>query len=185
MKMYQHCQLCKNEDTHLIDGLTCKLTGSKPAFLTTCSDIHFGNKFFKKLETIIIDLEILKKRNTSIHLKFYIFIFIGSIMLVFADQLSKSHYESVYFYYFLFSLIACGVSLWGVSFDILYKHKKELKKVINNQHELDKVLKLYEIDYESNVVFTKLIHGTREVTIEIKFNKDLVKDSKAVYKLNH
>ncbi len=185
MKMYQHCQLCENENTHLIDGLTCKLTGSKPAFLNTCSDIHFGNKFIEKLESIIIDLEILKKRKTSVHIKFYISIVIGFTMLFLADQLSKLNNESVYFYYFLISLISGGVSLWIVGFDSLYKYKRELKNILNYQHELDRILRLYEIDYASNLVFSKSIHGTREVAIELKFNKNLVEDSKTVYKLNH
>ncbi|WP_299136723.1 hypothetical protein [uncultured Tenacibaculum sp.] len=57
----------------LKNGLICSLTNKKPDFKIYCTKIDFSKDLQQILESVNIELEVIKKDKISIHLSFYLF----------------------------------------------------------------------------------------------------------------
>ncbi|WP_435262648.1 hypothetical protein [Tenacibaculum sp. nBUS_03] len=169
MNYSKHCDLCENEQTSLKNGLTCSLTNRKPNFKNTCSKINLNEKFQEKLEYLNLELENRKKEKKSVHTKFYLFIIIGFLLITGGVYLFKSTKLSVYGLQVTYMFFGGGISILGIAYNILNKHRRKLYNAEYDKYEIDEFLKLYGIEYDTNIDFKEKIHGIQEVNVEFEF----------------
>jgi hypothetical protein len=184
MNFSKHCDLCENEITDLEKGLTCKLTHKKPAFKNTCSKINLNEKFQKKVEIIHIELEIINRNKSSVHTKFYLFIIIGFLLITGGIYLFKFNKLGVYVLQVTYMIFGGGISILGIAYSILNKHRRKLYNAEYDKYEIDEFLKLYGIESNTNIDFKEKIHGIQEVNVEIEFKNWTKKRTKTPYKIN-
>ena len=153
----KHCDLCEHPKRSLKNGLTCGLTDKKPDFKVSCSEIKFSNSFKEYLPELLNQIENVKKRKTSVYLKFVLLSAIGLIIIFGSHSLLEKIFEMEFGYsawiYFRNTLLVyiVGAGLISMAIWPFNKYRKELKKLESEKIEINKVLKNYNIDVDSLV----------------------------------
>jgi len=151
----KHCNLCVHPKRNLKNGLTCGLNDKKPVFKNFCSDIKFSNSFKEYLPELLNQIENVKKRKTSVFLKFILLGLLGLVVMFGSYPLLEKTFEIEFghsaWMRFQNALLIyiIGASLLSMAFWPLYKYRKELKRLESEKRELNNILKNYNIDIES------------------------------------
>jgi len=66
----------------------------------------------------------------------------------------------------------------------LNKHRRKLYNAEYDKYEIDEFLKLYGIEYNTNIDFKERIHGIQEVNVEFEFKNWTKKRTTTPYKIN-
>ena len=184
MNYSKHCDLCKNEQTNLKNGLTCSLTNRKPNFKDTCSKINLNEKFQKKIENINLELENRRKEKSSVLSNFYFLIVIGFTLIIGGFYFFKSNTKSVYAMQFSFGFISVGITFLTIAYNKLNKFRREIYNAEFDKYELDDFLEKYGIEYKTEINFKEKIHGTQEVIVKVEYKNWKQKRTTTPYKIN-
>ena len=184
MNYSKHCNLCENEITNLVNGLTCRLTNKQPKFENICTKINLNNKFQEKLERTNLELERIKKKKKSVHLNFYFIIIIGFLLIIGGNIFVRKNFHSVYTLYYSFGIISTGITFLAVGYNKLNKYRKELYNSEYEKYEIDEFYEKYGIVYKTEFIFKEKIHGIQEVIVKIEFKNWRKKRTSTTYKIN-
>ena len=77
-----------------------------------------------------------------------------------------------------------GISILGIAYNILNKHRRKLYNAGYDKHDIDEFLKLYGIEYNTNIDYKEKIHGTQEVNVELEYENWKKKRTTTPYKIN-
>lgn len=181
MSIFEHCNLCDNAQTNLKFGLTCGLTNKKPDFEKTCSTINLNIKFQEKIEQTNLELEKIRKDKNTIHFKFYTQIIIGFALMFISISILKLNFSGYLIYFAVYGFISSGLALWGLAFNKLNIYRTKINSAKFHKNKIDEILKLYGIEYKTNIVFKEKIHGIQESIVELEFNYWTKKHTKNLY----
>ena len=151
----KHCDLCEFPKRNLKTGLHCGLTDKKPDFKVSCSKIKFSNEFKNYLLELQNQIEKLKKRKTSVYVKFLLISTIGLIVIfkshsllviVFKMELSYSswrYFEDTYLIYLV------GAAILSIALRLMLQYRKASKDLKSEKTEINTVLNKYNLNIES------------------------------------
>ncbi|MEL0650680.1 hypothetical protein V6246_04550 [Algibacter sp. TI.3.09] len=151
----KHCDLCEFPKRNLKTGLHCGLTDKKPDFKVSCSKIKFSKEFKNYLPELQNQIEKLKKRKTSVYVKFLLTSTIGLIVIfkshslleiVFKMELSYSswrYFEDTYLIYLV------GAAILSIALRPILQYKKALKDLKSEKTEINTVINKYNLNIES------------------------------------
>lgn len=186
MNLYKHCNLCDNLKTNLQYGIMCGLTDKKPEFNNTCSKIKLDEKIKEKIGLIHIEIESLKKDKISVYLYSFIYMSIGSIIILsqrnlfFEFNLTYSSYVTVSK---SILLIIIGFGLLGTAYSKLKLYVLKTKNIKKEKNQIDTILNKYQIKYNCYVVFGEKYHGNQDVQVKFKSDSVLLKNSSITFHL--
>lgn len=184
MNYSKHCDLCKNKQMELKNGLICSLTNKKPDFKIYCTKIDFSKDLQQILESVNIELEVIKKDKISIHLSFYLFSTIGTFIIFGGISLLKSTENSRYAIEIVFLIISLGISIFTITYHNIKKYRRKLHNAKFDKYEIDSFLKKYRIEYTSKTSFNDKVHGTQQIDIEINFFNKTKKSTRSSYNID-
>jgi len=184
MNYSKHCDLCKNEQTSLKNGLTCSLTNRKPEFKNICSEIKLNNKFLEKLEIANLEFERIRRKTNAVHLNFFVLIIVGFFLIYRSSAWAELMLSTTYYWYYKIGTISVGVSIIIVASFKLITFKEKLGNVKYEKNKIDGVLDKYGISYVIKLDFKEKIHGTQDVNVELKFKNWKKKRTTTPYKIN-
>lgn len=173
MENARHCELCDHQTVTLKEGTICELTDRKPDFHRTCLNIALNEKFEEKLKLSNVAYQKVLSTKTWTYGYFLVFLIFSLIVMG----------GAIYFSYYLFNLtdrvgvisvapvviLAIGIGLMSMAFGARNKYRQDLAAAIHNKEKIDRVLELYNIDYDIDIQFGRKYHGTQEVYADLKF----------------
>jgi hypothetical protein len=168
MNLTRHCTLCENGIMSLEKGMTCKLTKRKPDFEITCPDIKLGEKFQKKLERAILELENIHRYKRSSYLTFYFLIIIGFSAIIGSAIFIEWTYSRIYMETKIL-VIGAGISTLGVATYKLSRFKKKFETAEYTKNKIDLVLDTYGISYTYHFDIKEEIHGAQHINLNLEF----------------
>ncbi len=161
----RHCDFCEFPKRNLESGLTCGLTDKKPDFKVSCSKIKFNSSFKEYLPELLNQIGNVKKRKTSVYLKFILLSLIGLTVIFKCHSLLDKIFEMEFGYsswiYFKYTLLVyfVGAGLISMAFWPLLKYRNELKELESDKREINKILKNYDLNIESLLKNKKRHHN--------------------------
>ena len=162
IKLFKHCELCKNKSQNLEIGVFCSLTNKNPNFDAFCNKISFNENLEKKITEINIAFEKTKREKNWVYSYFVVYLIMSLAMFLFtykfndyiANILSKSSGKPVFIASSIIIIFICiTVILLGYAFGALNRHRFDSKKNNTDKQELDAILKLYNIEYDFKITF--------------------------------
>ena len=168
MDLARHCELCDNQKINLEVGTTCGLTERKPEFNKTCSKIELNEKFEKKLKSVNIEYENIKRKKTLTYTYFIVFLLIGIAVIVGGYLLGKYALNKRVISTVPLIIMGVGLAPLGLAFGNLNNYRQSIQVAKNKKDKVDEVLNEYRIEYEIDITFGEEIHGTQEVHTVLK-----------------
>lgn len=175
--MKRHCDLCDHQKLSLQKGDLCGLTNQKPEFNRTCTSIDFGNNLLDILEDILIDLEDLKNTKKKVYKNVIYGSIIGVFLMVcgyfvftyLLNSVYRTTLKSSEYTIFVSTIILItGYHYLKKAINNFSNHKNQLISLENYKLEIDEVLSLYNQKYKYKITFSKEVHGTQEVEVDIE-----------------
>ncbi|MCU4189188.1 hypothetical protein M9Q43_08435 [Flavobacterium sp. HXWNR29] len=168
MDLARHCELCDNQKINLEVGTTCGLTERKPEFNKTCSKIQLNEKFEKKLKSINIEYENIKRKETLTYTYFAVYLLIGIAVIVSGYLLGKYALNKSVISTVPIIIMGASLAPLGLAFGTLNNFRQSIQVAKNKKDKIDEVLNEYRIEYEIDITFGEEIHGTQEVHAKLK-----------------
>lgn len=157
IKLFKHCELCKNKSQNLEIGVFCSLTNKNPNFDIYCDKISFNDNLEKKITEVNIDFEKTKREKNWVYSYFVVYLIMSLAMFLFtykfndyiANILSKASGKPIFIASSIIIIFICiAVVLLGYAFGALNSYRFDSKKNTEDKQELDAILKLYNIEYD-------------------------------------
>lgn len=180
IKLFKHCELCKNKSQNLEIGVFCSLTNRNPNFDVFCDEISFNKNLEKKITEVNIAFEKTKREKNWVYSYFVVYLIMSLIMFLFTYKfndyistiLSKASGRPVFIGSAITIIFICiAIVLLGYAFGALNRHHFESKKNTTDKLELDAILKLYKIDYDFKITFKDRILMPTDIKTELKIKK--------------
>jgi len=168
MDLTRHCSLCDNQKRSLKIGTTCALNDRKPEFNKTCPKIELNEKFENMLKLVNIEYENFKRKKILTYTYFGFFLIIGTSVIVGGYLFGKYVFDHGVISTFPIIIITIGLSLLGMAFGTLNKHRQDINIAKSKKDRIDEVLNEYRIEYNIDILFGKEIHGTQDVSVNLK-----------------
>ena len=83
IKLFKHCELCKNKSQNLEIGVFCSLTNKNPNFDVFCDKILFNENLEKKITEINIAFEKTKREKKWVYSYFVVYLIMSLAMFLF------------------------------------------------------------------------------------------------------
>ncbi|NER19109.1 hypothetical protein [Spongiivirga citrea] len=131
----------------LENGVTCKLTNEKPNFKETCPDILFENKFKKKRDDVIVELEKVSRDKNKAYL-YLIISGIFGILFIIGNKLYGTFIygeTSTYYWKRRIESIGIGITILIGAYYKFNRFRNKLKTIEMKKSRIDKVLKKYGV----------------------------------------
>ena len=179
-KLFKHCELCKNKSQNLEIGIFCTLTNNNPNFIVLCDQISFNKNLEKKITEVNIAFEKTKREKNWVYSYFIIFLMMSLAMFVFtykfndyiANILSKSSGRPIFIGSSITIIFICiSVVMLGYAFGAFNRYRFDSKKNTGDKHELDAILKLYNIEYDIKISFKDRILMPTDIKTQLKVKK--------------
>lgn len=154
-------------------GTTCGLTDKKPSFNKTCIHIALNHKFESKLESINVELYLLKKQKVEVYLNSLAYIALGICIVViglyfgdfiYSGQILRGKFSA------MAPIIIIGSAVGPIFLGInkLSRYLQSYSVAKSKKANLDEVLNTYRITYDIHMKLGENIHGTQEVWVDLK-----------------
>jgi hypothetical protein len=155
IKLFKHCELCKNKSQNLEIGVFCSLTNKNPNFDVFCDKISFKENLETRIKEVNIAFEKTKREKNWVYSYFVVYLIMSLAMFLFTYKFND--YIAIVFL--------------GYAFGALNRHRFESKKHTTDKSELDAILKLYKIDYDFKITFKDRILMPTDIKTELKIKK--------------
>ncbi len=175
MNLSTHCNLCENRLFDINTGTRCNLTGQRPEFNNTCSDIKFGERIEKVISEVNIDLELIKRTKNISYGNFVVFLlislaFIGSGVYLGIYLLTFSS-TSIVISTVPFIIGGIGISILPKASGPLNKYRQGIAVANENKQKLDALLIQYNIEYNIDITVKKDLHGNIDTDSKTTFTR--------------
>ncbi|HCQ29298.1 MAG TPA: hypothetical protein DIU39_03365 [Flavobacteriales bacterium] len=167
MEKAKHCKVCENLDFNIHCGTKCGLTGKKPDFQHKCSKIKFGSALEKVITEIAVENKLIDKEKVNYISSFFIYLFISIGFIAGGILLTQKLFGYGLFHTVTLVIIGIGALILPKSFGYLYAYNRKNKVAKKKLKELKELLKIYRLDYETNIDIEN-IHGINEVKAQVK-----------------
>jgi hypothetical protein len=180
IKLFKHCELCKNKSQNLEIGVFCSLTNKNPNFDVFCDKISFKENLETRIKEVNIAFEKTKREKNWVYSYFVVYLIMSLAMFLFtykfndyiANILSKASGRPVFIGSAITIIFICiAIVFLGYAFGALNRHRFESKKHTTDKSELDAILKLYKIDYDFKITFKDRILMPTDIKTELKIKK--------------
>lgn len=173
MNNSQHCNLCENRLFNIHEGTRCNLTGQRPEFNRSCTDIKFGERLEKVIAEINVDLELIKRTRNLAYGNFFFFILISLVFIGVGIYLG-THLLTFSTTSYLVSTVpfiigGIGISIIPMASGPLNKYRQGITVARKKKKDLDEILKLYNIEYIIEIKVNKDLHGNIDTESKIEF----------------
>ena len=168
MHLTKHCNLCDHQSVSLNEGTTCSLTNKKPTFNRTCSKIELKEKFENIIKSSNVEFEKLKRNKTLTYIYIIVFTTIGLVVILGGFLLGKYAWDNGAISTVPLIIMGVGLGPLGLAFGTLNRYNADFKLAKNHKDTIDKVLKLYRIEYSIDIKFGKKYHGTQDIDVNLK-----------------
>ena len=180
IKLFKHCELCKNKSQNLEIGVFCSLTNKNPNFDAFCDKISFNENLEIKITEVNIAFEKTKREKNWVYSYFVVYLIMSLAMFLFtykfndyiANILSKASGKPIFIASSIIIIFICiAVVLLGYAFGALNRHRFDSKKNNTDKQELDAILKLYNIEYDFKISFKDRMLMQTDIKTELKIKK--------------
>lgn len=177
IKLFKHCELCKNKSQNLEIGVFCSLTNKNPNFDIYCGKILFNENLEKKITEINIAFEKTKREKKWVYSYFVVYLIMSLAMFLFtykfndyiANILSKASGRPLLIGSSIIIIFICiGFVLLSYAFGTLNRYRFDSKKNNDDKQELDAILKLYNIEYDFKISFKDRMLMPTDIKTELK-----------------
>ena len=154
--------MCDHQKLSLQKGDLCGLTNRKPDFNRTCIRIKLNEKLKQILGELHVNLEdqiILKK---ELRLNLILKPILGFVVVLMGYYMWQYILNQGYIAFIPAIIIAIGIYLIRNPFSQKKAYNNEISLIDYEIKEIKDVLKLYQVSYKAEVIFSKEIHGTKE-----------------------
>lgn len=164
MEVTKHCKLCDHQKIDFKTGTYCGLTNRKPEFYRKCLNAKFNSKLEYEINTINIEYETVLRTKWRAYIYFITFILIGTISIIAGCYIGLVLFENWnYGHKFDRYLRSASVILilgsilfiFPIATNYLSHYLNNFKLAKAKKENLDKVLSLYGIKYDTDINFPK------------------------------
>jgi hypothetical protein len=177
IKLFKHCELCKNKSQNLEIGVFCSLTNKNPNFDRFCDKISFNENLEKKITEVNIAFQKTKREKNYVYSYFVVYCIMSLGVFFFTyifnnyitNILSKASGRPLLIGSSIIIIFICiGFVLLSYAFGTLNRYRFDSKKNNEDKQELDAILKLYNIEYDFKISFKDRMLMPTDIKTELK-----------------